>query len=231
MVDRLIQDINQVWDPKRFSIPHRPYTVRSVPSGLVLSPKKDVLDMPIRLPYGSLCISDEAVKEIVGMCFQFEKLINPELDNYYCYLTINQGVVRSGGTQRKPGVHFDGMQGVRYPEHFRVCHQYLVASALPTNFYVQSFDASKLEPGKHNWFAAFEAQKKEDNRYAARPFDLVFMTAYCPHAATVAEEPTDRTFIRVEFSLKRFDRLGNSVNPQMETGWTYEERPIPGHLI
>jgi hypothetical protein len=232
MLDLLVEDIRNEWNPKRYQTPHGPYVVGTVSPELVLSPKDDVLDMPIKLPHGDFVISmEDDVKKIVEMCVNFEREINPDWQDYHCYLTMNQGTVRHGETQRNPGVHFDGMQGVRYEEKLKACHQYLVSSALPTTFYVQPFDASDLDSTKHNWFKAFEEQARAENRYFPNPFELALMTAYCPHAATPAEEPTERTFIRVEFSLKQFNRLGNSKNPQLETGWTYEPQPIPEHLI
>jgi len=232
MLELLVEDIRMEWDPDRFQIPHGPYVVGTVSPEWVQSPKGDVLDMPIKLPHGEFRIPvGDDMKKIVKMCADFEKKINPDWQDYHCYLTINQGTIQPGKTQRNPGVHFDGMQGVRYTEKLKVCHQYLVSSALPTTFYVQPFDTSQLNPDTHNWFKAFESQVREENRFNPKPFELVLLTVYCPHAAKTAEKPTERTFVRVEFSLKQFNRLGNSTNPQLNTGWTYEAQPIPKHLI
>lgn len=231
--DTILEDINSVWSPSRYAIEHTPLTIGQVPPSWLLSRKSNVLDMPIKLPRGEFVVpgfAGEGVKDIVGRCLEAEKELNQDWEAYHCYLTINQGVVRSSETQRNPGVHFDGMQGTRYSPKLKACHQYLVSSALPTTFYVQSFDATALDADRDNWFTAFGRQADESCRYFPAPFDLVLMTAYCVHAATVAAITTSRTFVRVEFSLKQFNRRGNTINPLLETGWTYEDRPIPIHF-
>lgn len=42
------------------------------------------------------------------------------------------------------------------------------------------------------------------------------MTAYNVHESTAASTSGLRTFVRLEFSLKKFDREGNTINPLFE---------------
>jgi len=215
----LVEDVHQNWNPRRFSIVHKPAVVAEISSSDLLQAKEEVLDMPIKLPTQAFRLPfDNDIKQIVEVCTDFEQGINPQWEQYHCYLTINQGIVRPGATQRNPGPHFDGMQGTRYPQKFPVCHQYLVSSALPTTYYVQPFATLNLDPDKHNWFKAFEQQVDPKTKYQPKPFELLLQTAYCVHESTPASAKTSRTFVRVEFSLKEFNRIGNSINPLLETG-------------
>ena len=231
-LELLIEDIRKVWDPARFSLPRQPVVVAEISPEILLAPTEEVLDMPIKLPYLPFKIPfDNGVQEIIDICTAFEQSINPDWENYHCYLTINQGLVQPRLTQRNPGAHFDGMQGTRYPLKFRACHQYLVSSNLPTTYYVQSFNIADLKTDKHNWFKTFERQKDPRTAYQPKPFELTLQTAYCVHESTPAVIASPRTFVRIEFSLKQFNRIGNTRNPILDTGWNYEPQPIPIHLI
>ena len=117
-LDLLIEDIKKTWSAERYGLVHKPYVITKVPVEVLTSPKPNVLDMPIKLPGGDFQVTyDDAVKTIVGLCVAFEQKINPDWEEYYCYLTMNQSIVLPGKTQRNAGVHFDGMQGSRYPEN------------------------------------------------------------------------------------------------------------------
>jgi len=156
--------------------------------------------------------------------------INPNWKDYYCYLTINQGLVKAGNSQRNTGAHFDGMQGVRYPDKFPVCHQYLISSSNPTIYYPNPFDFSKLDDNKDNFFSECDRQKDANKAIFAKVNCLYLQTAYHIHESPITREDCHRTFVRIEFSLKKFNRLGNSINPCLKTRWKYELQPIPSHL-
>src|ERR1051326_1055939 len=97
----LASDIAHLWDVSSFNKERWPYKVGDVEKSVLDSQKPNVLDMPIKLPGGDMRIplSDD-VKKIVQQCFEFEKSINPRWEEYYCYLTINQGWVEPHTTQR-----------------------------------------------------------------------------------------------------------------------------------
>lgn len=229
----LIEDINNKWNPERFYIPRQPLHIDYI-SPIVLESKKDnILDMPIKLPKEDFQIPfDIEVEQIVDRCIQFEEEINVQWEDYYCYLTMNQGYVGVGETQRNSGAHFDGMQGEKYKEKFNVCHQYLVSSSLPTIYYTHEFNAERLDVTKHNWFNEFDRQKDKKYSMTPEPYELVLQTAYNVHECSVAKIGTKRTFVRIELSLKKFNRLGNTLNPLIDTSdWDYEPQPIPCKLI
>ncbi len=232
----LKEDINNNWDLDRFKIARTPELVQSFPSEVFNTKFPNVLDMPIKLPNGKFRLPDWADELLLDSglliaLLEKEKSINPNWKNYYCYLTTNQGYVKSGESQRNGGAHFDGMQGVRYKDKFPVCHQYLISSCNPTIYYPHGFNFDNLDYNKHNFFFECDRQKQLDKAFYAKTNGLYLQTCYNVHESPKVIEDCFRSFIRVEFSLKQFNRIGNSVNPNLKTNWEYEMQPIPAHLI
>lgn len=81
-----------------------------------------------------------------------------------------------------------------------------------------------------NWFYEFDKVKDYNKSVLSKPYEVNLMTAYNVHESTVSEEEGIRTFVRLEFSLKKFDRIGNSINEELNLGWDYVDRSIPEHL-
>lgn len=230
----LESDIAQTWDPERFSFKRKPEIVSEIDHKEEFSsPQVSVLDMPIKFPSGEFRIPTEnkAIHEIVDKAFRYEQLINPLWERYYVYLTIDQKQVSRGESHRVHGAHFDGMQGLAYPKKLPVCHQYVIANAAPTQFFIQEFDAKNLDEKRQNWFTELEKQIVPDAVMTAEPFTLYLMTAYSMHDSPIVKEDCLRTFCRVEFSLKEFDRDMNTRNPLLPSPWKYRPRPIPEHLL
>jgi len=79
-------------------------------------PIQRVLDMPIKFP-GSpeyrLPAELEALVPLVRKVVDFEHSVNDTVLDSYCYLTLEQGIVRAGTMQRNEGCHTDGFQGSR----------------------------------------------------------------------------------------------------------------------
>jgi hypothetical protein len=158
---------------------------------------------------------------------KFEKAHNPDWENYYLYLTVDTRTVKKGKSQRIGGWHFDGMQGAQYPQKLPACHSYLVATALPTQFnYTAAKDVDYLDEGKHNWYVELTRMLNPRKGFFAKINTLYAMTAYQIHRSVKASKDTPRVFIRLEFSKKKFDREGNTVNPDLKTNFKYRDRPF-----
>jgi hypothetical protein len=186
--------------------------------------------MVIKMRGGKIVLPDflkTKIEKVLKLVLDYEnKLV--DIDEYFCYLTINQGEVKKGKAQRNPGAHFDGMQGKMYPKKLKICHQYLVSNCNPTIYYKGGFDFSKLNEREDNFFRECDRQKKAGEQIKENL--LYFQSAYQVHESPVTEKNINRTFIRIEFSLKEFNRIGNSLNPKVNTGWRWEERGIPTNL-
>ncbi|MBD1807333.1 hypothetical protein H6F98_18030 [Microcoleus sp. FACHB-SPT15] len=229
----LLEDISSCWNPERFSIARYPqYVGTLINKSAFLSKKVSCLDMLIKKPFSNIRLpySDRSIIEIVDICLEYEKNINPNWNHYYTYLTIDQRLVKPGFTHRREGIHFDGMQGVAYRKKMPVCHSYIVFDTLPTRFYTHKFMAIHLSEARNNWFFELEQQAKKEIVFCPNPFDIFLMTAYQIHEAVPAINFTTRTFVRVEFTLKKYNRIGNTVNPLLGIDWQFVDREIPVHL-
>jgi hypothetical protein len=248
----IIEHLHQPWDPEKYLIPRAPIDIgvvhrldvfaealpASVLENLYSQAGTPVLDMPIKFPGSRFRIPAEfqqfagAVQQIID----YEAVVNEFVDRYFCYLTIDQAWVKAGEFQRRPGAHFDGIQGPRYPTKLWPDHCYLVSSdpGTGTTFYVQGFDFRNADVAAVNWRPLVELLADERNALVAEAGHIYLIDAYVAHRCTQSPRDIRRTFLRVEFSLKVYDKLGNSINPlfrdQVSYPWPYVDRPLSAGL-
>ncbi len=67
-----------------------------------------------------------------------------------------------------------------------------------------------------------------NSKYAfqGKPWEIQLMDAYTVHRGCEATERVDRTWIRLSFEVRIFDRLGNTKNPMFDYNWEMEPRDI-----
>jgi hypothetical protein len=78
---------------------------------------------------------------------------------------------------------------------------------------------------------AVEATLVRVREWRPAPYEVVRCSAYTVHRADVAPRDLVRTFLRLSYSVRQFDRLGNSVNSRFGRLWSYESRDTPAHLV
>ncbi len=231
----ILNDLNTVWDVEKFKVPRKPLSVGFIPEDeretFCRPGVPKVRDMPIKFPGSDIRIPAELAQfeGVIRQIIAFEMRINPDFNEYYCYLEVDQSTVMPGRLQRELPCHVDGFQGARWDPKVKINHSYLVGSALPTIFYPQSFDLTALDEKKHNFFWEMNRQVAEtDSMYAyqGEPFEIQLMDAYTVHRGCAASEPTERTWIRLSFEVRKFDRIGNTKNPMFEYDWKMEPRDI-----
>ena len=166
------------------------------------------------------------VERVVGVAMEHD----PSFRDAYVYLTTDQRFVDAGRTHRLGGFHVDGLCGLRHSTRFPVCYAAIVADRAPTVFAVQPFTVSHLDVGRDNIFQVMDAQVDEAQCHTAEEHVAVLMNAHCVHASPVIQESGLRTFIRVEVSHKRFDRIGNTPHPLLSADWQWVPRPFPSGL-
>lgn len=234
----ILKNIGATWNLDNFKIPRRPVGLGRVPdderSKLVRRGMPRTLDMPIKFP-GSAFRVPAAFAQLgwlIQRVADIEAVVNPACyDEYYCYLTVDQGEVPAGTLQREAPCHVDGFQGARWSPKVRINHTYTVTDALPTAYYVQPFDFSQLDESRHNFFFEMNRQVAATNsahEWHADPWELTLMDAYTVHRGTSAAAPTQRTWIRLSFEVRIFDRLGNAHNPLFRYAWPMLPRDIEG---
>lgn len=223
--------MTDLFDLNEFNRRHDPLVIGTMPRTLFEFPHYGlrILDMPIKFPNQQPAIPDYAMK--------FGKFINRCLDHAwptardcYAYLTVDQGLVKAGTSQRTAGAHVDGFQGTRIKDALPHDFGYCASNALPTIFYKQTWDVAHLDKGRDNFFLEFDRQAIGLAEWQPTPCDIVYFDAYSVHRGAVATEDVARTFLRLSFSVREYDRLGNSINPLLSYGWRYERRQISKDL-
>ncbi|UPT72428.1 MAG: hypothetical protein M0D55_10570 [Elusimicrobiota bacterium] len=221
------------WNLKHLLVPHKPVKIGGIEDKASFSaPVTSVLNMPVKLPGGEVTVPVELAqfREFLQKVIDHEKAVNPDFDEFYMYFTVDQHLVKKGSTHRRPGVHIDGVQGARYKVKLPPEHLYSASDALGTVFFDQAFDLTALDPAKHHVHAELERQARESNARATPDYDIAFWDSYSVHRADVATEDVMRTFVRVEFSKKKYDSEGDTVNPALDYQWERVNRPIPAEL-
>lgn len=231
----IIQTLNMPFDLRHFKTARRPVSLGVLPSsmhGIFTTPMPRTLDLPIKFPGSNVRLPGDfrPLAPVLRRIFNYEAVINPDCyDEYYCYLTVDQGIVKPGTLQREAPCHVDGFQGARWRPKVRGNHTYTVANAVPTFYYVQPFDFDALDEAKHNFFWEMNAQVADTNSefaWSPLPFELTLMDCYSVHRGDEATVELLRTFVRVSFEVRIFDRKGNAHNPLFAYDWPMVPRDI-----
>jgi hypothetical protein len=192
-----------------------------------------VLDMPIKFPGSGFRVPNAFAqfRAVIERIAHYEAALNGKcLDEYYCYLTVDQSWVEPDTLQREAPCHVDGFQGARQAKT-KINHTYVVSDHIPTTYYVEPFDFSHLDETKHNFF--WEMNKivaGNNSAHAWRPEEneINLIDAYTVHRGSEATERVYRTWIRLSFEVRVFDRLGNAHNPLFSYDWEMVPRDIEG---
>ncbi len=233
----IITALNQPFDLNHFKVKRRPVSLGVLPAEEVLILATDTgaprtLDMPIKFPGSDFRIPRGllAYAPIIRRIANFERAINPKCyDEYFAYLTIDKGFVEPGQLQREAPCHVDGFQGARWRPKVRGNHSYTVANAIGTAYYEQPFDFDLLDESKHDFFWEMNRQVAMTNsQFAWYPADgeLTLMDCYSVHRGRQAQARIFRTFLRLSFEVRIFDRLGNAHNPLFSYDWPMVPRDI-----
>ncbi|MFY0542428.1 hypothetical protein [Nannocystis pusilla] len=234
----ILHKIGTIWDLENFKVARRPVELGQVPeterAALARPGMPRTLDMPIKFPGSDFRLPAELaqLRWLVQRVADLELAVNPRhYDEFYCYLTVDQGPVRGGVLQREAPCHVDGFQGARWQPKVRINHTYTVTDCLPTAYYVQPFDFTGLDEARHNFFFEMNnqvARTRSAHAWHAAPWELTLMDAYTVHRGAAAEVDTYRTWIRLSFEVRIFDRLGNAHNPMFRYAWDMVPRDIEG---
>ena len=228
----VMHDIGTPWDIRKHNEARRPVTLGTLTRqeqrmfvAPVLPYASHVLDMPIKFPgqdearvVGELSSFVPTIQHLLDVDFQ----LNPLYRECYAYLSIHQGWVTPGERQRETPYHVDGFQGPRWKEKHPANHSYLVTDTLPTLFYPVAFPLDHIDPNFDDVYAEFERRVAAGVAcWSAQDFEIVLMDCYCVHRGMLAStaNPVFRTWLRISFETRIFDRLGNAHNPLFDYAW------------
>lgn len=189
------------------------------------------LDMPIKMPGSEYRLPAELKSWApeVAMAAGYEHSHNRSVDDFYAYLTIDQKPVEAGSTQRKAGLHVDGYQGARISPKVACDRSYIVTSNTPPALYNQPFKVEDIDDSDHNIFHAFDGLAHPSSMIIPEPLQMIFMDCYTVHGVRQGA-PGPRTFFRLTYSVRQFDRLGNSHNNCFDYEWEMVKRDVVSTL-
>lgn len=165
-----------------------------------------------------------ALRPLIRHVCELEAHAAPEMfENFWCHVSFERTEVTPGLTQRVPGWHVDGFQGVRVPRH-RIEHSYLWSDGQPTQYCLQPFYLSHLDPGRHNVFAEMQAQAREVNAVAGFPEHVYLVDPYLVHRSPTLVQGGWRSFARVTFTQTELEDPGNTRNESLGASQDYPAR-------
>lgn len=183
------------------------------------------LDMPVRLAGEQEYSVPEEWSGLLPLIKQLaatEHAHNPNWVEYNTYITIDCKEVDAGEQQRHGGLHVDGFQGERISPKHKITRNYVMTTNGGTRFYPQPFIV--VDETKFNVFQGFDLQAGEPT--TAYENCAYFMDAYCVHESGIAMKPGLRTFLRMTYDVKIFDRLGNTHNSMLQYDWDMVSRTV-----
>ena len=235
----ILKDLNTVWNLEKFKTPRTPIHIAHLENQksqeqFSKSGAVNVLDLPLKFPGSEFRIPQELSQflPIIQLVANYESLINRDCyDEYYCYATVDQKLVKAGSLQREAPCHVDGFQGALWKPKVKINHTYVISDSVPTTYYLQPFDFSGLDEAKHNFFWEMNYQVAQTNSQYAwqpKPFELNLIDAYTVHRGSPSPVDVVRTWLRLSFEVRIFNRLGNAHNPMFSYDWDMIPRDIEG---
>lgn len=229
-----------LWDQGKFNLGSPPLIIDEIgyPEHLIVNTR--VLDLPVKTPSGSSLVIPEEVAFASGFCQRVidhvYSTLPSQFEQTYAYLTVDEGLIPPHRTQRHGGLHVDGFQGGRIGDALPTDFSFIAwfGQGAPTKFYPYGFDCDGLDRDKDN-FSAFwtqSAHMRSLRPLYAKPSTIYGMDAYTIHESGINSSNQDiyRLFFRLSFSVREFDRLGNTMNPFLPLGWKYASRNVSAEL-
>lgn len=231
--------LNSLWNDKNFKNINLPIKIGNLSEGqkkfFSFANNLRILDLPIKFPGIKEYRIPKEISQFLSIISKvacYENSMNESIDDYFCYITIDQRLIPKSQETRKKGIHVDGFQGARISEPLRLDHSYITYDRFPTLFYKQEFEVlPHWNKSCHNYFEGFQKQAKIENQVSYSPYELLLLNAYCLHEASIATQEEYRTFFRMSYTVREFDRLGNAHNPMFDYKWDMQPRNIQKTLI
>lgn len=152
-----------------------------------------------------------AIENVIEHALETFAAWYPQWFERHIHVTWEAGWVMPGMTQRIPGWHVDGFQGVRQVPLAAEASIFW-SDALSTQYCVQPFFLSHLDPSRHNAQDALVAQAKETNAFSSQPGGLYLIDPYCVHRGARATDRVWRNFVRVTIADVPLEDPGNTRN-------------------
>jgi hypothetical protein len=228
---------NSIWESKAFSHLHKTWSMDgfdtlSLPTAIgevgdspafdrIVAP--DVENMPLKFPGTDVRLPAEyaAVSDIVRRIVNVRASMDAaSYHESYFYLTWTQIRIAPFRTQRRSGLHVDGMQGKERPTKTPPETTFIVSNSLPTVFVNQVYDVKNFDTARYNLFREFEAQTDHRNEFTTDPYVIYMIDAFAVHRPQMALRDTRRTFLKMVCSRNAdnpmFDRKIAKIEPGLD---------------
>lgn len=218
--------INKDFDPEHFMYSCPPVDMGKVE--LEGTAETRVLRCPIKVRGSSKIYLPEELKccmPLVRHVVETE-LSRQSLPKYLCYyahISYENVKIQKGSSQRAPGWHVDGFQGVREPRH-QIEHSYIWSDKYPTEYCIQPFFMQHLDPSRHNAFDEMVKQANGANVYKGLAGHVYLIDPYVVHRSTILPKDCTRQFARITFSMTELRDAANTKNLGIELEQAYPER-------
>ncbi len=232
------------WDISEFDNPNLPAVIGSLENRVAFSVQKGwrILDMAIRMPGQGWAIPKELepYKEAIQKAVEHERTVNPDFNEYYVYITVDQKKIEPEKSQRKGGYHSDAYvtQETKVIEgDVVVDHTYLISDSkeLPTLFQPGPFSLKGIDPEDcAKVLQTFDTVSEGKEPVTYPPYTVVKLTPFDIHSAKVNKTgmALERTFIKISFSREKYNLVGNQINPNFDYGdwvWMLRDPKIRNH--
>lgn len=233
----IYRSFNRIWDRAEFKIPRRPTHVAYLDEyayDFATFDNVRVLDMPVKMAGANTYFFPDELNyflDVAQEAINHEHTVNPRAIDYYAYLTIDQQELHTGQFHRPPGCHVEGLQTARLDAKFRNDHHYHMVNEVPTEFFPHEFSFDDYGSADYNLYRLMDTLAKPDLIWKPREMQMILTDCYTVRREPVIPSYTVRTFFRLTYSVRIYDRLGNTWNPMFGEAWTYYQRPTPYGLI
>jgi hypothetical protein len=220
---RTLSTIGQQWNIDEFKHARQPIPIHKVEDRYAFQyPMPNVVNLPIKMMGDDtiyLPVEYEGMSEALSKIFAYEKAVNPNYSDYYAYLTVDKRTILENSDQ---GVyHVDGFQSAEQT-NMTVQRNYAVCDVVPIQHVVDPMETRGLIGDTvGEFYKSFAHQSQHVDKMETVPFQIYLYDAFQVHKTTQAMVTTDRTYLRVSFTQRRLNRLGNGINPLIPHEWTY----------
>lgn len=192
-----------------------------------------VLDMPIYMPGQGWAIPKalEQFREVIQKAVDNERSINPDIENDYIYITIDQKPIEPNKTQRRYGFHGDAFitsANTDMEDEIITDNTYVISDGLSSEFSAGPFDLNGIEPEDDEAvLKRFQETAERIGSVVYPPYTLLKLTPYDIHTPSInkTDQTMNRTFVKIAFSRERYNMLGNTMNPLLNyDNWTWVPR-------
>ena len=188
-------------------------------------------NVPIKMPFTEYRLPHELLQfqELVQKVANFWHSLNNEYgDYYYCYFSVAQSNVPPGCYQRRGHLHSDGFQSHWIKHKLFSDFTFIVSDTASTEFFLQPFDTSSLDPAKHNYYKYFKKNMTSKAVSLRQPYEILTMDSYALHKAikNSSSETIQRTFVRIMYSVIRWPSQSNAHNYMFDYNWPPVKRTL-----